>query len=87
MLDTFQSQSQIQFEIGNGEAVLSTVLFTGQHIGEFRAIPHEITKLADVRWRDKAGLDHTAHIQVADPFGVFAVSLVALLRFRVFWVR
>ena len=42
---------------------------------------------SDVRRWDKAGLDHAAHIQVANPLGVLAVGFVALLRFRVFRVR
>ena len=37
------------------------------------------------RWY-KAGLDHAAHIQVADSLGVLAVGFVALLRLCVFGV-
>ena len=66
---------------------MGTVLLSGQRIGELHAVAHQVTELADVRRWDKAGLDHAAHIQVADPFGVFAVGFVALLRFRVFRVR
>lgn len=52
----------IQLEIGNGETVQGAVLFTGKHIGEFCAIAHQVTKLADIGWQDKTGLGHTAHI-------------------------
>ena len=38
---------------------MRAVLFTSQNIGELRAVPHQITELADVRWRDKAGLPRT----------------------------
>ena len=75
------------FQIGNGEAVLGAVLLSGQHIGELHTVAHQVTELADVRRWDKAGLDHAAHIQVANPLGVLAVGFVALLRFRVFRVR
>ena len=76
----------IQLEIGNGKTVLRAVLFTGQHIGEFQAIPHQVAKLANIRRWNKAGLDHTAHIQVTDPLGILAVCFVAFLRFDVFGV-
>ena len=40
--------------------------------------------MPDFGRRDKAGLYHIAHKQVADPFGIFTVGLIALLRFCVF---
>ena len=52
-----------------------------------RNLERRVAELADVRRWDKAGLDHAAHIQVANPLGVLAVGFVALLRFRVFRVR
>ena len=70
---------------GNGEAVLGAVLLSGQHIGELHTVAHQVTELADVRRWDKAGLDHAAHIQVADPLGVLAVGFVALLRLSCIW--
>ena len=39
--------------------------------------------MTDIWGRDKAGLDHVAHEQVANPLGVFPVSLVSLLRLGV----
>ena len=66
----------IQLQIGNGEAVLGAVLLSGQHIGELHTAAHQVTELADVRRWDKAGLDHAAHIQVANPLGVLAVGFV-----------
>ncbi|VUX17001.1 Uncharacterised protein [Blautia obeum] len=66
---------------------MGAVLLSGQHIGELHTAAHQVTELADVRRWDKAGLDHAAHIQVANPLGVLAVGFVALLRFRVFRVR
>ena len=66
---------------------MDAVLFPGQYIGELHTVTHQVPKLVDVgRWY-KAGLDHAAHIQVANPLGVLAVGFVALLRFRVFRVR
>lgn len=35
---------------------------------------------------NKAWLDHVAHEQVADPFGILSVCFVALLRLCVLWM-
>lgn len=76
----------VEFQVGNGQTILSAVLFPGEHIAELGAIANEIAKLADTgRW-DKAGTDHTAHEQITDPAGILTVSLVALLRFGVLGV-
>ena len=77
----------VEFKVGNGKTVLSAILFAGEHVAEFDAITDEITKLTDAGRRDKAGTDHTAHEQVADPACVLAVGLVALLRFGVLGMR
>lgn len=66
------------------ETVQNTVLFAGQHIGELCTVAHQVPELPDIRRWNKAGLDHTAHIQVANPFCVLTVSFVTLLRLRVF---
>ena len=76
----------VEFEVGHGEAVLSAVLLAGDHVGELHAIANQIAKLANDWRRDKAGLDHAAHEQVANPAGVLAVCLVALHGFGVLWM-
>ena len=43
--------------------------------------------MTDVSRWDKGRFDHIAHIEVADPLGILAVSLVPFLRFCVLWVR
>ena len=73
----------IQFQVGHGEAVLRTVLLTSQHIRQLHAVTNEASQMADSWRRDKGRIDHVAHEQVADPFCVLPVSLVALLRFGV----
>ena len=73
----------VQLEIGNGEAIESAVFLAGEHIGQLHAVAHEVAKLANVRGRNKAGFDHVAHEQVADPPGVLAVGLIALLGFGI----
>ena len=65
---------------------MGAVLLPGQHIGELHTIAHQVTELADVGRRDKAGLDHAAHIQVANPLGILTVGFVALLRLCVLGV-
>ncbi len=67
----------IELEVGHGETVLGAVLFAGNHVGELAAIANEVAKLTNDEWWDKAGLDHTAHEQVANPAGVLAIRLVA----------
>lgn len=68
----------VEFEVGHGETVLGAILFGGDHVGELHAVANEVTKLADDRRRDKAGLDHAAHEQVTNPTSVLAIRLVAL---------
>ena len=63
---------------------MCTVLFAGEHIGEFEAVAHQVTELADFRRRDKTRFYHVAHEQVADPFCILAVGLIALLWLSIF---
>ena len=65
---------------------MSAVLFLGQHIGEFYTVSYQVAELTNVRRRDKAGLDHAAHIQVTGPLGVLTVGFITLLRFGVLGV-
>ena len=81
------SEHNIEFEVGNGQTVLGAVLFAVEHIAEFDAVANEIAELADAGGRDKAGTNHTAHEQIANPAGVLTVGLVSLLRFGVLGVR
>ena len=39
--------------------------------------------MANIRGRNKTGLDHVAHEQVANLLGIFLVSFISLLRFCV----
>ena len=77
----------IEFQVGNGQTVLSTVFLTGQHTGEFAAVAHQVTKMTNLWRRDKASLNHIVHNEITDPFGIFAVGLVSLLRLCVLWMR
>lgn len=74
----------IKLQVGNSQAVQSTVFITGDHVGEFGAVTHEIAEQSDFGRRDKAGFYHVAHEEVVDPFGVLAVGLVPPLRFHIF---
>lgn len=68
----------VEFEVGHGETVLGAILFAGDHVGELAAIANQVTELTDDGRRDKAGLDHAAHEQVANPTSVLVIRLVAL---------
>ena len=39
----------IQFQIGNGQTVLGTVLFTGQHICKIGSVTNQVTQLTNLR--------------------------------------
>ena len=78
------TENVIKLQVGDSQAVLCTVLFAGEHIGELEAVAHQVTKLADFGGRDKTWFYHIAHEQVSDPFGILAVGLIALLRFGIF---
>ena len=72
------SEHIIQFEVGHGEAILSTVLLAGQHIRQLAAVTNEVAQMANGWRRDKRWLDHVAHEQVANPLCILPVSFVAL---------
>ncbi len=74
----------IKLEVGNRQAVLGSVFLPGEHVSKLKTVTHEVTEMSNFRGWNKAGFNHIAHEEVTDPFGVFAVGLVALLRFRVF---
>src|SRR5699024_7118178 len=74
----------IKLQIGDGQAVLCTVLFPGEHVGELEAVAHQVSQLADFRRRDKTWFYHVAHEQIADPFGILVVGLIAFLWLRIF---
>ena len=80
------SEHIIQFEVGHGEAILSTVLLAGQHIRQLAAVTNEVAQMANGWRRDKGRLDHVAHEQVTNPLGILTISLVAFLGLGVFGV-
>lgn len=77
------TEDVVQLEIGDSQTVLPPVLLTGEDIGKLHAVTNQITKMADVGGRDKAWFNHIAHEKITDPFGILAVSLIALLRLGV----
>ena len=77
----------IQLKVGYGKTVMGTVLLAGDHVGKFETVSYQIPKLSDISGRNKRRFDHAAHIEVADPFGVFTVGFVSFLRPGVFGVR
>ena len=63
---------------------MGTILFASEHVGKFDAITHHITEVSNFRRWDKTWFDHIAHEKITDPFCIFAVGLITLLRFCVF---
>ena len=65
---------------------MSTILFTCCEIGELPAVAHQIPKLADIRWRNKASGNQIVFEDVCDPLCVFLVSLLAADSLDILWV-
>jgi|GEM_PF-5224203 len=62
------------------------LFLSGQHICEFEAVTHQVTEMPYFRRGNNTGFHHIAHKEVADPFSILAVSLVAFLGFCVLWM-
>ena len=77
----------VQLDVGNGEAILGAVFFAGCVACQLKAIAHQISKLANVRRRDKASDDKVVLENVGNPLGVPLVVFLALDCLDVFWVR
>lgn len=73
-----------QLEVGYSEAILESVFFTSGKAGKFKAIAHQIAKLADVGRRHEAGGDKVMLKKISDPFGIFFVGLFTTNGFNVF---
>lgn len=65
---------------------MSTILLACDHADELETVSYQITQLANVCRRDKRRLDHATHIKITNPLGIFAVSLIPLHGFGVFWM-
>ena len=76
----------IKLEVGDSQTVQGAVLLPGEHVRELGAVAHQVAELPYFRRWDKAGLYHVAHEEVADPLCILAVSLIALLWLRIFWM-
>lgn len=74
----------IKLKVRYSETVMGSVFLSDQHVGELEPITAKITKLPDIRRRDKTGLDHPTHEEITDPFGVLAIRLVTFLGLCVF---
>ncbi len=76
----------VQFEVGDSETVLSTVLLTGYHIRQLSTVADQIAELTDIRRGNEGRPDHVAHEEITDPSGILSIGLVAFLRLGVFGV-
>ena len=69
----------VQLDVGDCQAVLGTVFLSGGKIGQLPMVAHQIPKLADIRWRDKAAGRQVVLEYVGDPLGIPAIHLASLL--------
>lgn len=60
--------------VGDSEAILESVFFTGRKASKIKAVAHQIAKLADVGRRHKAGGDKVMLKKISDPFGVLFIG-------------
>ena len=68
-----------QFKIRNRKKDLIRILFTNNHTSEFKTVTNQITEMLDVSREDKRKFDYVTYAKVTNPFGILAVSLIALL--------
>ena len=69
----------VKLQVGDSQAVPSTVLLADKHVGELGAVAHQVAEMVDFRGKDKAWLYHVAHEEVGDLFCILAVSLFPFL--------
>ena len=76
----------VQFEIGNGQTVLSPVFLAGGEAGKFPTITEQVSKLTKICRRDQAPGDKVVLEDVCNPFGVSLVCFLAPNGFHIFGV-
>ena len=75
----------IQLVVGNGQAILGTVLFAGRELGGFLAIPHQITKLANICERNKAAGNQIMLEDISNPLCTLLICFLSANRFDIEW--
>ena len=73
----------VQFDVGNGQAVLCAVFLPGGEIGQLPMVAHQIPKLPDVCRRDKAAGHQIVFENIGDPLGILLVSFLSPYRLDV----
>ena len=53
----------------------------------FATITHQIAKLTNRSRRDKTGLNHAAHEQIANPLSILAIGFIPLPWSGILWMR
>ena len=70
--------NRVQRQLAHVESVLKTALFTETHGHKLAAIACKSTQNANILFRDIAAWNQTHTEQIANPFGILFVILVAL---------
>ena len=76
----------VQLEVEDSQTVLHPVFLAGSEVGKFPSVTHQIPKLADICWRDKATGNKIVLEDVCNPFGVSLVCFLAPNGFHIFGV-
>ena len=76
----------VQFEVGDGQAVLCPVFLTSYKVGEFPVVMQQIPQLANICRRDKATSDEIVLEDVGDLLGVPLVRFLSPYGFHIFGV-
>ena len=67
----------IQFEVGDRETVLGTVLLSRGIPDELLIVAAQVTQLTNILRRDKAAANQVVLEKVGDPHGIFLIRLLA----------
>ena len=76
-LNEHTTEHVIQFEVGDCEAVMGTVLLSRGIPDEFLIVAAQVTQLTNILRRDKAAANQVVLEKVGDPHGIFLIRLLA----------
>ena len=77
----------VQFDVGNGKAILSTIFLASSEICELPAVANQISKLANVCRRNEASCNKVVLKDVSNPLGISLVSFFTTNCFHILRVR
>jgi hypothetical protein len=77
----------VELDVGNGETVLSAILFSDRIAGQLDAVTHKVAKLPDFKRRNKTAGDEIVFKNIRDPLRILGIGFLPANRFDVLGVR